>query len=224
MESTLSRRERERERRRQSMLEAARAVFAEKGYRNATIEEVAHRAEFGKGTVYNYFEGGKEELLFAILDELHDDLCSLIESEFSPEATAGRSFRDVFLHFIETLFNNFLERRDVFALLMKEAQQMIFSDDDEKAAYFVRQSNRVVGALVGPLQKAIDEGHIKPLPAAAIAHTILGNVKGMLLHRCVASRNPDCTSAELLTAQKAAEFLNTMLLDGLLVKPEPQPC
>lgn len=202
------------------MLEAARAVFAEKGYGNATVEEVAHRAEFGKGTVYNYFEGGKEELLYAILDELHDDLCTLIDSAFSPEATEGRPFRDVFLNFIETLFINFLERRDVFALMMKEAQQLIFSDDDEKAAYFVRQSNRVVNALVGPLQKAMDEGKIKPLPPEAVAHTILGNVKGMLMHLCVISRSAG--PADLPSAHKSAEFLNVVLLDGLLVHPEPK--
>ncbi|TKX68113.1 TetR/AcrR family transcriptional regulator, partial [Halorubrum sp. GN11_10-6_MGM] len=66
---SLSRRERERRRRRQAMLDAARAVFAEEGYADATLDEIAERAEFGKGTLYNYFEGGKEELFLAVFDE-----------------------------------------------------------------------------------------------------------------------------------------------------------
>ncbi|MEL6613746.1 MAG: helix-turn-helix domain-containing protein, partial [Bacteroidota bacterium] len=50
----LSRRERERLARRAAMLDAATALFAEKGYASATLDEVAERAEFGKGTLYNY--------------------------------------------------------------------------------------------------------------------------------------------------------------------------
>ena len=53
------------------VLDAARTVFAEKGYADATLEEIAQRAEFGKGTLYNYFEGGKEEILFAVFDDLY---------------------------------------------------------------------------------------------------------------------------------------------------------
>jgi len=51
------RRERERQRHRQEVLEAAEAVFAEKGYHNATMQEIAERAEFAVGTLYTMFEG-----------------------------------------------------------------------------------------------------------------------------------------------------------------------
>ncbi|PSQ74919.1 MAG: hypothetical protein BRD36_01045 [Bacteroidetes bacterium QH_7_64_110] len=50
-DTTLSRREREQRRRRRIMLQAAQSVFAEKGYEQATLEEIAKRAEFGKGTL-----------------------------------------------------------------------------------------------------------------------------------------------------------------------------
>ena len=45
------------------MLDAALAVFAEKGYDGATLDEVAERAEFGKGTLYNYFPTSKNFLV-----------------------------------------------------------------------------------------------------------------------------------------------------------------
>ncbi|NNE70602.1 MAG: helix-turn-helix transcriptional regulator, partial [Rhodothermales bacterium] len=48
-----SRRERERLARRREILDAARTVFAERGFVGATLEEIASRAEFGKGTLYN---------------------------------------------------------------------------------------------------------------------------------------------------------------------------
>jgi len=220
MEFTLSRRERERMLRRQAMLEAARAVFAEKGFANATIEEVAHRAEFGKGTVYNYFEK-KEDLLFAIIDELYDEICVLIETSFARGCDAGDPFRDTFRAFLEAFFGFFAERQDLFVIAMKEVQALLFSDEHEKAAYLMQQSNRAVKALVTPLQHAIHAGHLKPLNPVSMAYTILGNLQGFQMHACAAARmNPECRN-HLPTPRDAADFLCTILLDGLAAHPEP---
>ena len=52
-----TRRERERRRHLQEVLEAAEAVFAEKGFYAATVQEIASRAEFAVGSIYNMFEG-----------------------------------------------------------------------------------------------------------------------------------------------------------------------
>ena len=38
------------------ILTAAHEVFFEKGYHNATSEEIAKRAGVGKGTLYQYFD------------------------------------------------------------------------------------------------------------------------------------------------------------------------
>ena len=56
------RREQDRARRKQDILQAARAVFAQDGYYRATVDAVAERAEVGKGTIYLYFEN-KEAIL-----------------------------------------------------------------------------------------------------------------------------------------------------------------
>src|SRR5690606_13469506 len=108
----LSRRERERLMRRELMLSAARSVFAEKGYAEATLDEIAQRAEFGKGTLYNYFEGGKEEILFAIFDDLTNGLYRLIDETFNAKLLDERPFRDVFQTFIQTLLTFFRDHHD----------------------------------------------------------------------------------------------------------------
>jgi len=63
----LTRRERERERHLQEVLEAAEAVFAEKGFYEATVQEIANRAEFAVGSIYNMFEG-KTALYSALVE------------------------------------------------------------------------------------------------------------------------------------------------------------
>ena len=55
------RKERERERRRQQIIVAAKRVFSEKGFNKATMEDIAKEAELSPGTLYLYFKN-KDEL------------------------------------------------------------------------------------------------------------------------------------------------------------------
>lgn len=63
-----SRREREKARQRQDMLEAALSLFSEKGYHNVTMHEIASKAEFAIGTLYKFFKN-KEDLYKALILE-----------------------------------------------------------------------------------------------------------------------------------------------------------
>jgi TetR/AcrR family fatty acid metabolism transcriptional regulator len=73
-------------RRRQEIVRAAVAVFAERGYFSARMRDVAARAGVADGTLYLYFKG-KEDLLVSILEEHTDaflararrDLAQLID-------------------------------------------------------------------------------------------------------------------------------------------------
>jgi len=59
-------RDKQRERRRHDIMDAAWALIAEKGLESTSIEEIAALAEVGTATVYNYF-GSKSDLLHAML-------------------------------------------------------------------------------------------------------------------------------------------------------------
>jgi AcrR family transcriptional regulator len=55
------RKEREKERRKQQIIVAAKRVFSEKGFSKSTMEDIASEAELSPGTLYLYFKN-KEEL------------------------------------------------------------------------------------------------------------------------------------------------------------------
>jgi len=223
MSAPLSRRERERHMRRQAMLEAAQAVFAEKGYAHATLEEIAQRAEFGKGTLYNYFEGGKDDLLFAIFDDLYTELRLLIETALSGPEAAFRPIRVLFEEMIEACFAFFLDRQELFIILIKEAYRLHFSDEPSKAKYFKQQGERIVQAMVPALEAAMEAGILKPLAAHAVAHMVLGNINGMQMHMILESPDRDCPSPIGQSPKEAARFLSTLLFEGLLATPVQAP-
>ena len=57
----LERKEREKERRRQQIIVAAKRVFLQKGLNKTTMEDIAKESELSPGTLYLYFKN-KEEL------------------------------------------------------------------------------------------------------------------------------------------------------------------
>ena len=63
--------------RRQQLLDVAKALFAEKGFEGASVEEIAHRAGVSKPVVYEHF-GGKEGIYAVVVDrEMHALLTSM---------------------------------------------------------------------------------------------------------------------------------------------------
>jgi AcrR family transcriptional regulator len=63
--------ERRRARTRSALVDAARFVFARKGFEGASLDEIAETAGYTRGAIYKHFRG-KEDLLFAVYDELND--------------------------------------------------------------------------------------------------------------------------------------------------------
>ena len=61
----ISRKQREREQRRNGLIDAAEKLFFEKGYDNVTMDEIADEAEVNKALLYYYFKN-KEALFFAV--------------------------------------------------------------------------------------------------------------------------------------------------------------
>ncbi len=65
-QNKLSRKEREQLQRRAEILQAALELFAQKGYHNVSMQEIAERSEFAVGTLYKFFNN-KEKLYKEIL-------------------------------------------------------------------------------------------------------------------------------------------------------------
>ncbi len=63
---TQERREREKKRREEEIIDAAENVFFGKGFDNSTMDDVATEAELSKGALYKYFTS-KNELCTAIV-------------------------------------------------------------------------------------------------------------------------------------------------------------
>jgi AcrR family transcriptional regulator len=60
------RREREKTQTRINIIKAAEKLFLSQGFENTTMEQIANKAQYSKGTIYNYYNS-KDELYVAML-------------------------------------------------------------------------------------------------------------------------------------------------------------
>lgn len=84
--------QRRRELTRTALLDAAEAIFAERGYNGVGLDDIAQAAGFTKGAIYSNF-GGRQKLFLAVLarrnQRLLDSYAELIESDASHHASAA---------------------------------------------------------------------------------------------------------------------------------------
>jgi AcrR family transcriptional regulator len=82
------RKEREKERRRQQIIVAAKRIFSEKGFNKTTMEDIAKEAELSPGTIYLYFKNKEElsvSLSLRILQYLHLRVAHVDKNDSDPQ-------------------------------------------------------------------------------------------------------------------------------------------
>ncbi|MTD30721.1 TetR/AcrR family transcriptional regulator [Planomicrobium sp. YIM 101495] len=73
------------ERSRKKILDGAKEVFLEKGFKEATVTLIAERANTGYGTVYSHFPAGKEEVLLNIMEDIMGDFYGVASVTYTPK-------------------------------------------------------------------------------------------------------------------------------------------
>ena len=92
-------RERKKERTRRLIADTAARLFAERGYEQVAVRDVAEEAEVAEQTVYNYFPT-KEQLVTDLEQEVEDRLCDLIRAR-SAAVTPAAAIREFILDFVD---------------------------------------------------------------------------------------------------------------------------
>jgi TetR/AcrR family transcriptional regulator, repressor of fatR-cypB operon len=112
----LTRKQLEKLQHRNEILEAARKLFIEKGFSNTTIDEIAQLAQFGKGTIYNYF-ANKEVLFQGLIEQFCEENLAIVQATIE---NGSGSTRDRFRTYLTQLLANH-ERQESFLMIARES-------------------------------------------------------------------------------------------------------
>ncbi|MFI6579254.1 TetR family transcriptional regulator [Nocardiopsis sp. NPDC050513] len=107
-------RERKQRRTREAIIEAAHALFAERGFDRVTVNDIAERAEVGRATFFRYF-GDKQEVIFSARQQ--PDPAVLSELVAPAEEPVGDSLEAALVHLrwvVAALVSRLVEEHDVY--------------------------------------------------------------------------------------------------------------
>ena len=178
-EEVMTRRERERLMHREEIMDAAVDVFSKKGFFNATLDEIAQKAEFSKGTLYLYFSS-KEELLYSILQE---NIGKEISLRFEGVFEQGKTFREE----LERMFGEFVvlafEKKEIFELAIAQHVAGYPALSPGKALKMNDAHEKFWDKPFERIKRAIAEGELRDISPHAITGILHGSLDQMMLTR-----------------------------------------
>lgn len=186
------------ERRRQDLLAAARTVFADKGFHDAKVGDIARAAKVAKGTVYLYFPD-KRSLFVELIDQLFVRLSAAIVRVDTDGDVVAQVKHNV---------------RAVVGVLIDdpETMRMLFAHASAVDPSLTQKIDSFYEGLLTLLSESLGEGQqlgiVREGDTWLLSLFTLGALKEILL---AASREPERWSREAVV-----EALYQLLLQGYL--------
>lgn len=156
------------------ILEAARTVFASRGFDGATIDAIALTAGVAKGTVYLYFDS-KRDLFLASMREgvlaLHEEVSAAMNAATTCEAK---------LHaFINGRFQYFSRNREFFRIYYTEFSQLITGTANAQIVFqdLYEQQAAVLEAV---LADGVHTGQLRPFDTPKTARLVYDLIRAAL--------------------------------------------
>ncbi len=159
------------QRTRQKILEAARTVFAERGFAKATAEEISTKAGVGYGTFYLYFED-KRQALHTILSEVDDHLYQLGQTESSEKQRLGLGA----LAPIKAIIGGFFDSFKAYSDVLKICHELSATDPDFKSQHDKVRA-RLVDRIKGHILKGLEFGNTRNVDPEIASVAIAGMVE-----------------------------------------------
>lgn len=170
-------RQRRKEARPQELLDAALALFSEKGFSATRSEEVAAAAGVSKGTLYLYYPS-KEELLKAVIRErVSTEIQSGVDEVLAFTGSNAQVLRQVLPRWWLRIFES--PASAVFKLIVTEVRNF-----PDIAAYYgeqvVEPGSQLVGGVV---QRGIDAGEFRPVDVESTVHSLILPMVMLCMHK-----------------------------------------
>ncbi|MEQ1569133.1 MAG: TetR/AcrR family transcriptional regulator, partial [Myxococcota bacterium] len=197
--------------RKSQILRAARAVFIEKGYLAARVEDVSARAGLSKGAVYFYFPS-KRDLFMALVQEEHEKTYGFLEVAENDQRPAAVKLLDLGQKYLDYFAG--LKTPPRFFLMMCE--QGIRDEEIREECQAVHQ--QFVDAVARVLAQGMAEGAFRQGDPQSMAEMLKALIDGMSGQSAIGIR-PD---RERLMTDGITFVLYGLLAPGAVAPPPPK--
>lgn len=170
-------RQRRKHSRPQELLDAALAVFVEKGFAASRCDDVAARAGVSKGTLYLYYESKQELLKAVIRHHLSDEIAAAVAQADSFNGPAAQLLSELMVQRWQHLIDG--PSSGVFKLIITEMRN--FPEIAEMyAREVVEPGQRLIGGI---LQRGIERGELRPIDVPGAVRSLITPMIMLCLHK-----------------------------------------
>ena len=142
--------------RREQLLKAAGKVFQEKGYKGASINDIAKAVGIDRASLY-YYTSGKEELFREVVHEA--TLSNVLMAEEVHQSVA--SSREKIGNFIISLMKSYEEHYPYLYVYVQEDMAQIAGKRTTWAKDMSKLTKRFNEAIIGIVQAGLDDGTLR---------------------------------------------------------------
>lgn len=170
------RKEREKEQRKNDIINAAEKVFFQKGLNNSTMDEVAKEAELSKGTLYLYFKS-KEEIYFEIKLRAINILNGMFKESISVNKTGFENCMEIGKTYVKFLneYSNYFK-----VMVYFESNDCKVCEFKDKCENFFKEDNPL-NFFIQIINQGIADGSIRnDIPANVLAQSLWAQTNGIL--------------------------------------------
>ena len=158
----------------QYILETAKKVFVEKGYKNVTMKDIVEACDISRGGLYLYF-GSTEELLLAVLQQDADE----IDDVFTESIAGEDSATDILTLFLKEQKKELLRKRNNLTMAVYE---YAFENKEKKDQMLRRQFDAGVKVLEKLIESGIASGEFYCENPRGAANNIMYVLEGMKIN------------------------------------------
>lgn len=190
---------------RRRILDAAVSVFAQHGFYNAKVSQIAKEAGVADGTIYLYFKN-KEDILIQVFIDAMDEILRRQEEAIGQVQDPIDRLRT----FIRVHFASVAESRAMAEVITVELRQ---------SSKFMRNTDmKPFGRYLSMIARIVDDGvrtgvFARGSDPRLIARAVFGAVDELALEWAMSDRNA--------SLDEAGNRVADLFLGGLLVRPQP---
>ena len=174
--------------RRTELLAAARKVFGNKGFDQATVDAIAEEAGVAKGTVYLYYPS-KQAIYDALFREGMAELAGLVQAKLE----SARGLKDVIAAFVEVKVRYFQEFPDYYRIYVSEVGRQL-SDHAPKENPCKDAIDSQARTLQKRFEQAVNAGEIRAIDPAAASMAVFDITRGLVGRRLLTGETSDVTA------------------------------
>ncbi|MFZ4619534.1 MAG: TetR/AcrR family transcriptional regulator [Bacteroidota bacterium] len=188
--------------RRKHIIDAARTVFAENGFTETTIEQIAASAEIARATLYKIFPT-KEELYLCVVEDVFEGICVVAQQTMDRDVPLKQKLEE----YVHQALQHFSSQSGFVKVLIHQVNKLNIGVDGRKR--ITRIHDRLNDIIADAIRLGIKRKEIRPIDADRAMRVFNHMIYGYEMNNLIRPDSPE-------VRKQAVQFIIDIFFNGIV--------